>query len=154
MRQGQIVQQGAPREIFLKPATAFVADFMGRTNMIPGTLSDRSRPAHIDTAIGPLLSDTAPDLPAGARVFAVVRPQGINVLPVQPPAEGRANVFRGQLVAMVFVGDVIEADVRIRDTTIRLLLNPYTELQVGAELTFEIEAARCVVVPADEQALP
>jgi iron(III) transport system ATP-binding protein len=150
MRQGQIIQQGSPREIFLKPATAFAADFMGRTNMISGTLVDRSRPARIDTAIGPLLGDAAPDLPAGARVFAVVRPQGINVLPTQALTEDRANVFRGQLVAMVFVGDVIEAHIRIRDTTIHLLLNPYTELQVGADLAFEIEAARCVVVPADE----
>jgi iron(III) transport system ATP-binding protein len=152
MRQGRIVQQGSPRDIFLKPATAFAADFMGRANMIPGVLSDRGRPARIDTTIGPLLSDATPDLPAGARVFVVVRPQGITVLPAQTPVEGRPNIVHGRIAAMVFLGEAIEADIRIRDTTVRLLLNPYTELQVGAELTLEIEAGRCVVVRADEPA--
>ncbi len=154
MRQGRIVQQGSPRDIFLKPATAFAADFMGRTNMVAGTLADRGPRVRIDTPIGPLFSDIAPDLPPGANVFAVIRPQAINVLTAQTAVDGRVNVFRGQVMSLVFLGDVVEADVRIRESAIRLLLNPYTDIRAGQELTIEIEAARCIVVPAEDTVAP
>ncbi|MCK6452398.1 MAG: ABC transporter ATP-binding protein [Alphaproteobacteria bacterium] len=151
MRQGRVVQLGSPRDLFLKPASAFAADFMGRTNMIRGRLVQAGPPAAIATPLGLIGSDGAPGLPAGAEVFAVVRPQAVTVLPDDAPADGLANVFRGRVIAQVFLGDVVEADLAVGEGSLRVLLSPYREAPVGAALTVEIPPAHCVVVPAEER---
>ncbi len=42
MNQGEIVQIGAPEEIYNRPATAFVASFIGRSSFIPGELREQA----------------------------------------------------------------------------------------------------------------
>src|SRR5262249_8758337 len=94
MRQGRIVQLGAPEDVFLRPQSAFAADFMGRTNMIKGRLLIAGPQALIDTPLGPLRCATAPNLSTESAVYAVIRPQGIAVLPSGADAAARPNVFR------------------------------------------------------------
>lgn len=59
MAGGRIVQVGAPREIYDRPRTAFVASFIGRCNIIPGTIADASNGrARVETAVGLLTLGT------------------------------------------------------------------------------------------------
>ncbi len=150
MRQGRIVQLGSPEQVFLRPETAFAADFMGRTNMVKGRLVVGAPQVLIDTPLGPLRCQSAPGLPAGTAVYAVIRPQGITILPSHAGTDARPNVFRGRITAQVFLGDVIEADLSIGEASLRVLLSPYAEARTGGELTVEIAPERCVVVPAEE----
>src|SRR5260370_40554364 len=40
VNNGNIVQEGAPRDVYLRPADSFAADFLGRTNLLEGTVAD------------------------------------------------------------------------------------------------------------------
>ena len=152
MKAGRIVQQGSPRDIYLRPNSVFTADFMGRSNLLPGVLEAGGATARAQTAIGPISGVAGPDLAPGAQVMVVVRPQAILVAP-GADALG-PNRFKARVDAMTFLGDVVETEVAVDGRKLTLMLDPYTALSVGQELVLELPPERCVIVPADEPAAP
>lgn len=152
MKAGRIVQQGAPRDIYLRPNSVFTADFMGRSNLLPGVLEAGGATGRARTAIGPISGVAGPELAPGARVMVVVRPQAILVAP-GTEASG-PNRFKARVDAMTFLGDVVETEVEVGGRKLTLMLDPYTALSVGQELVLELPPERCVIVPADEPVSP
>ena len=150
MKAGRIVQQGAPRDIYLRPNSVFTADFMGRSNLLPGVLEAGGATGRARTAIGPISGVAGPELTPGAQVMVVVRPQAILVTPATE-ASG-PNRFKARVDAMTFLGDVVETEVEVGGRKLTLMLDPYTALSVGQELVLELPPERCVIVPADEPA--
>ncbi|MFE5632086.1 ABC transporter ATP-binding protein [Streptomyces sp. NPDC056543] len=96
MKDGRIAQSGTPLEVWQRPASAFVARFLGFDNVVPGTVSG----AAADTVWGKI---PVPDgSPEGARQI-LVRPGGVRLV---PPADGlactvEARTFRGTHVAVL-----------------------------------------------------
>lgn len=92
MRAGQIEQVGTPEEIFHRPATRFVAEFMGNTDFLPGEATEKG----IRTEIG--LIEQQVELPRGTQVELAVRADDIAF---EPEANGEAIVlarhFKGAL---------------------------------------------------------
>src|SRR5688572_5611453 len=73
LERGRVVQVGTADEVFLRPRTRFVAEFIGRTNLIDGVAAEPDVVAH-----GPLrLSVAAAELVVGARVAVSIRPHDI-----------------------------------------------------------------------------
>ena len=109
MNHGRIEQLGPPREIYERPATRFVADFIGASSVLGGraVASDR-----IELAGGPVLRiDTVP-LSVGASVEVVIRPERIAV-GADPRddagwREGEGNVVPGTVVALTYLGAQLE----------------------------------------------
>jgi ABC-type Fe3+/spermidine/putrescine transport system ATPase subunit len=98
MSVGRIVQVGSPREIYYRPASRFVADFVGLANFVP------ARPAGADRV---RLGDAELDL-AGVRVTGpctvVVRPETIGIS-TSPPG-GRRPALRGVIRRSAFLGSL------------------------------------------------
>ncbi|MEY9851228.1 putative spermidine/putrescine transport system ATP-binding protein [Leifsonia sp. EB41] len=90
MRAGAIEQIGTPEELYHRPATAFVAEFVGLTNRIPGTVAGGALRVLGQTA--PLASP-APDGP----VVAYVRPEDLLLSGDGIPAEVLTTSFLGAL---------------------------------------------------------
>jgi len=82
MRSGQLEQLAPPAEIYLQPATAFVADFVGLSNRLPGRIEDGGV-----TVFGTLLPLVTPAT-QGPDVTALVRPESVDVVP-DPDGTGR-----------------------------------------------------------------
>lgn len=81
MRAGKLEQLAAPAEVYLRPATAFVADFVGLSNRLPGTVEgDRIE------VLGNRLPLVAPH--SGGAATALVRPESVGVVP-DPDGSGR-----------------------------------------------------------------
>ncbi|HEV2512067.1 ABC transporter ATP-binding protein [Bosea sp. (in: a-proteobacteria)] len=147
MKAGKIVQQGSPRDIYLKPNSVFTADFMGRSNLLPGVLENGGATARAQTAIGPVSGIAGSELAPGEQVMVVVRPQAIVIAPDTDPAQG-SNRFKARVDAMTFLGDVVETEVETGGRKLTLMLDPYTSLVVGQKLILELPPERCVIVPA------
>jgi putative spermidine/putrescine transport system ATP-binding protein len=75
MRAGRLEQLGTPADVYLQPATAFVADFVGLSNRLPGRL-DGDGVVVLGTRL-PLVSPAA----QGPDVTALVRPESVEVVP-------------------------------------------------------------------------
>ena len=88
MNAGKIVQVGTPQEIYNRPATRFVADFLGEANFIDGQVAGLDAHLRIETPAGALLAE-AEHAPKGAvRVSCCVRPERIRIAPATEAAEG------------------------------------------------------------------
>ena len=81
---GRIIQHGAPREMYNRPGSKFVADFLGETNFIEGAVT-RAEPGEltIHTSAGDVRSRVIPTPApaAGTKVTCSVRPESIRVSP-------------------------------------------------------------------------
>jgi putative spermidine/putrescine transport system ATP-binding protein len=104
MREGRLEQVGPPDEVYLRPATAFVADFVGQSNKLPGRVSDGA--VEVLGARLPLID------PAGAwgDAVALVRPESVDVV-ADPDGIGRvlSASFLGPTsrVTVAMPGDVL-----------------------------------------------
>jgi putative spermidine/putrescine transport system ATP-binding protein len=104
MEGGRVRQIGSPRELYDEPHDAFVADFVGRCNVLSGRREDETT---FRTDSGLLLPvDTGPDESNNATVFAL-RPERIAISP------GSDGAIHGQVAAVTYLGAQTEYHVRI-----------------------------------------
>ncbi|MGJ5750174.1 ABC transporter ATP-binding protein [Streptomyces puniciscabiei] len=102
MRAGRLEQCAEPAELYGRPATAFVAEFVGTMSRIPGELKDGT----VEVLGQRLPADG--EVPDGA-VDVLVRPEAVRV---RPDEQGSARI-----VATAFLGAVVRVTVRLADGT-------------------------------------
>jgi spermidine/putrescine transport system ATP-binding protein len=78
MNEGELIQVGTPQEVYEEPATPFVAQFIGETNMWSGAVTDEAGVVETDSGLRLSVADSD-GLPAGARVSVSVRPERISI---------------------------------------------------------------------------
>ena len=96
MNQGVIEQVGTPMEVYRDPATPFVADFVGKINVLSGRL----HPGR-DLRIGASRFACEHDTDAERDVKVYLRPEDVLARPIAP---GDANVFDGAIDKIEFLG--------------------------------------------------
>jgi spermidine/putrescine transport system ATP-binding protein len=105
MRHGRIEQLGTPEELYERPATDFVAGFLGVSNLLDAEVAGRDDPfADLRLADGTILRAPASALNGQTRVRLGVRPEKLRVLAID---EGGAQGFDGQSNAIE--GTVLDA---------------------------------------------
>ncbi|NHF62088.1 ABC transporter ATP-binding protein [Microcella pacifica] len=104
MRAGRIEQIGSPEDLYSSPANDFVADFVGLSNRIPGTVSGGQVAAAGQRL--PLLDESAAD----GEVLALVRPEDVELVP--PSTSG---ALPGVIVTSSFLGPLRRSRVRLSD---------------------------------------
>jgi len=107
-RDGTVQQTGTPREVYRRPRSAFVAGFVGETNFIRGTVTQRNgEHATVETKIGIVVGHVADGtaVTAGNRVTASIRPEAINFS--APPADAD-NTYCGTLRHTVYLGEIAQ----------------------------------------------
>ncbi|HWQ13610.1 MAG TPA: ABC transporter ATP-binding protein [Roseiflexaceae bacterium] len=124
MRAGLVEQQGAPEDVYRRPATLFAARFLGLRNLVPATVEQADeRGVAVATPLGPLLVGAgAPGVRPGERVTIVIRPEAGVLAP--PSAAGEPGVIVGAVARRSFRGG-----------RTRVLLRPIA----GPELEFELD---------------
>ena len=142
MKDGEIVQVGTPREVYLRPETSFTADFMGRSNLVPATLTGRDA---ADTPIGRVQCVATEKARRAEAICVAIRPQAIAT--GLPGSVARSeNTLRGIIEEITFLGDVAEATVNVRGTLLRANFSPYDPLKVGDEIELSFSRESCVAV--------
>jgi ABC-type Fe3+/spermidine/putrescine transport system ATPase subunit len=134
MNEGRIEQIGNPREIYLRPATKFVAEFIGTSNMLSAvageTIDGRLK---LETSEGVLWHEGETSVAAGSDILVSIRPERIEIS-TERVADDRVNTWRGNVVTRAFLGDSAEHVVtvgkhefRVRSDAARLI-PPGTEV--------------------------
>jgi iron(III) transport system ATP-binding protein len=146
MREGRMEQVGTPREIYERPASRFVADFVGAANLIEGSIEGRDPDGlyAVLAAGGRLRAPSVEELAPGTGVTVVVRPEHVRIaLDGQPGANG----WHGVVAAQAFLGDTVEHVIRVGGLELRARGNPALALPTGAEVTLGFADASCLLIP-------
>jgi iron(III) transport system ATP-binding protein len=145
MRSGRIVEEGDPKKIYFRSDNRFVADFIGRANLIPGKVASLSGDhAALETAIGTITALNPQGIAAGAEALACVRPEFIRV---SVAGAGGANVFRGKVETLLFVGEVYEGEIRIDGTLMTTSISPAADVAEGGEVSVAVDPDHCFLLP-------
>lgn len=117
MSGGKLAQLGTPEEIYERPASLFVAQFVGRTNVLTGEMVGRSQ-----VRIGQSIFGCNGKCNAGDSVKVVVRPHRISITPYRDRSlvSTVANSINGRVVAISYVGDLIEYDIDVGDDVLKV----------------------------------
>ena len=140
MNHGVIEQVGTPLEVYREPATPFVADFVGRINILPATLQAGGR-----VRIGATSFACAHERPAGGQTQVYLRPEDVLAGADQGANLGDDNVFDACIEKIEFLGSfclVIVGSEALADhrLTVVLSLNFLSErrLEVGGRLPLKL----------------
>jgi iron(III) transport system ATP-binding protein len=154
MRRGRIVQVGTPRELYTRPESAFVAEFIGGTNLLPGTLQEIGDLLTVKTAVGMVhASNGVKDIARGDPVFCSVRPESVRLkrldeLSRLPPSE-RINQLTGEVQSIMYLGDSEEYSLRLADGTLVRAVEyspTATKAEVGHRVALQVDAQHVTVL--------
>jgi len=140
MYQGKAEQVGTPFEIYNRPATKFVANFVGTLNVLEGTVTDPASGAVQVGANSVMLKGKLNGSKAGDTVSLALRPEAIS-LGRQP---GRDATLGGEISEVSFLGSVIRVRVgvgkdRVSLDTFNSPASPPPTVGDKAEISFSPE---------------
>ena len=126
MKGGLIQQIGTPEDIYNEPINAFVADFIGESNIYNGTMSGKFKVRFIGAQW-----DCIDDFPLNEKVDIVVRPEDVIML---PPGKG---VVEGVIASKIFKGVHYEFIVNVGKNEV--LCRDTHDHEVGATVSLAVE---------------
>src|SRR5712692_4536030 len=142
MGEGRIRQIGTPRELYERPADAYVARFIGRTNFLKSRLLEK-RDDWALVRIDGIMQDIRCRYADGASInrsgVLSVRPEAIRV---QPASEAKPDAPIGQVRSATYLGNLQEYRVAIGGTVIEVEQSGAREWKVGEEVAIEIDPVR------------
>jgi len=139
MNQGRIDQVGAPREIYLHPASPFIANFIGTTNLIPATVQRADQEGlHLTTPDGPVaFPEVDFEVIEGEEFLISIRPESVRLsLETDKSVE---NTFLGTVDFKRHVGELIEYYIHTRAG--QEIISSY---QTGSPEFFEGDTVRVI----------
>jgi putative spermidine/putrescine transport system ATP-binding protein len=144
MREGRIEQLAPPTDVYSRPATPFVAEFVGLTNRLAGTVSGST--VQVRGRDLPLVDLSTPAGP----VTALIRPEAVTLA---SDSSGESGPLVGTVIASTFLGATSRVTVDLGDTTIlaQLATSDATALPAGSRVALTIRPDP-VLVSADSPA--
>ena len=163
MNEGHILQIGTPRDIYERPANQFVADFVGNTNFIDGTIRVVSGFSRTDTDVVSGFSRTNEDgycyivrteigdvkvlspqeLRPDERVAISIRPEDVELTETRPMGD---NVWEGRVDQKVFLGEAVDFQVKVAARTLLSRRHPTLRTKVGDAIFVQLDPDKCVVL--------
>jgi putative spermidine/putrescine transport system ATP-binding protein len=143
MREGRLEQLAPPTEVYSRPATAFVAEFVGLSNRLTGEV--RGGEVTVRGRTLPLVERDVPD----GQVIALVRPEAVTLASHTAPEPGP---LVGTVIAVTFLGATSRVTVDLGDTTIlaQLSTSDASALPAGSRVALTIRPDP-VLVSADTE---
>jgi putative spermidine/putrescine transport system ATP-binding protein len=143
---GRLQQLGPPLEVYRRPANQFVADFIGESNLLSGTLEMAGAQALFTTAKGLRVRLAGAAATPGAG-HLVVRPEYVRL---GAAAAACANHYAAEVLELLYVGDLVKYRLRLdqRDELIAKTLAPSVDQpwKTGQQVTVGWDPADCLTV--------
>jgi putrescine transport system ATP-binding protein len=114
MDHGRLIQVATPTEIYERPNSRWVADFIGDVNLIEGRVADLGASGTVveSAAAGQLRGLACPDAKPGDTVWVALRPEKVRIGREPPPTTGE-NCVAGQVENIAYLGDLSIYKVRL-----------------------------------------
>ena len=158
MKFGVLEQVGTPEDVYFRPATPFVRDFLGKTFLLSGKITasneqticveiQGSSTASLNLPRNQVISSTTKSLAAGQGVTVAIRPEQVNL--TSGRQDGRANMVEATLQTVQFLGDRYEYTVTLGAET-RVLASPEPQSsKSGDRVYLELKPEGMTLWPSD-----
>jgi putative spermidine/putrescine transport system ATP-binding protein len=125
MNVGRIEQIGTPSELYFNPASVFAAEFLGDSNLLPGTVVGLGRPIGVRLIGGQVAAASRGNATQkGQPVKLMVRPENVQRLEHGAASEG-LNRLSGRLVDTIILGAILKHYVQLADKSMFVVQESY-----------------------------
>jgi iron(III) transport system ATP-binding protein len=136
MNQGEILQAANPNDIYNRPVSLFVAQFVGEMNFVKGHVTG---PERVECPFGKVQVTVPHGISVGAGVTLAIRPEHVNVLAAPDPNDGAA---RGKIMSKNYLGDAALLEVDVNGVTLLAKLAGDTDLGIGQKAVVDLPSHR------------
>jgi len=148
MRDGHVLQVGVPRELYERPRTRFVADFVGTNNLVVGTARAREGEVLlVETALGPIRASPAGAVGPGQGCVLAIRPENVTV----GNSGTSSNRLAGRITLASYLGNTLRYDVETAGGPVLKadIRDPWHHepLPVGSEVTLSFPPSVTLALP-------
>ncbi|MCE4605999.1 MAG: ABC transporter ATP-binding protein [Desulfurococcales archaeon] len=150
MNKGKVHQVGTPYEIYARPRDLFVATFLGRSNLLKGTVKsvDGSK-VEVETSLGRITGFTHRDyidmkVKEGSTVGVIIRPESFIL---EQKRNKEYNKFTVNIILSMFAGNRIEVRGVYNDTELLIYLPSNAEIPVDKPLDVYVERSEILILP-------
>jgi iron(III) transport system ATP-binding protein len=145
--RGRLVQVGRPAEIFDRPKTRFVAEFVGKANILSGRMDGDGSLVLPD---GLRIRLNGPAAALAGEVAVCLRPHNIRVVAAAEARDWAArgyNLFSGTVRRSIYFGDAVDFTMELPSgATLRVIAPPAQRFDSGQSIHAAVHPAHCVVV--------
>ncbi len=152
LNRGRLVQVGRPAEIFDRPKTRFVAEFVGKANILSGRL-DGDGHSILSDGVKIRLADAGALAPS-SEVSVCLRPHNIKLVAGQDAARQLTdqgyNLFPGIVRRSIYFGDAVDYTIELAaQRVLRVIAPPSERFEPGQSICAAAHPEHCVVVRED-----
>ncbi len=147
MSNGTVMQLGRPRDIYENPNSRFVAEFIGTSNFITGTVASvDGESVTVETTEGRLRVRSTAAVSVGSDAIVSIRPEAV-ALSVSSASGTAPDEWSGQVVTRAFLGDSVDHVVQVGKVEIRNRSNPDTSIEPGTQVSLRMDPDKLALVP-------
>ncbi len=152
MNDGEVMQVGTPVEIYSRPANLFVADFIGKVNLIEGRVVEQKGKAFTVEYAGGLkeIASVGGALKEGQKMLTMIRPESLRL---EQTRTSHSDFLRGKVVKMVYLGPTVEYELAVdgqKRTIAAVVSNPIEAgfFDIGEEVALDFHPQAAHLLPA------
>ncbi len=159
MKDGRIDQIGRPDGVYKSPRTSFVADFMGASNTLEGTVLNTHSNHFVTIRIKGqddhfVCRGDKDRLQEGMPVIVSFRPEATGIMTLKPdeapPVEmDTVNQLRGVLKASLFLGEYFECTISAGPFSLKAISQSVDSNLVGADVVVTVAKENCIAIPVE-----
>lgn len=144
MQGGRLAQYGTPREIYDRPASLYVADFVGAANKLTGRVSGNAGRVRLDGLDVEIDATTVEGSPGvGEPAVVIIRPEAIKVCATLPE---NCQSLPGTVVEATFLGGAVDYRIAVGGFHLRAIASRDVEVPVGSEVRLGIPVQHAIVL--------
>jgi iron(III) transport system ATP-binding protein len=150
MNQGRVEQVGRPEEIYESPKTRFVSEFIGKTNLLSGSLEEGNRIRLGDGLFLRVANEGGSR--RGEKVWVCIRPHDLELSRAEDHKQSHVqegfNSFSGTVTRTIYFGDAVDYLVQLAgaDLVLRVITPPARRFGMGEKVLVLVHPERCVIV--------
>ncbi len=147
MDKGYVQQYGPPREIYAKPQTLFVADFIGKCTFVDGSIQSLNEMLTVKIPNGQVVQGRSPiegyPFQEGEQVRCAIRPEDLHL----KKSSASDNEIVGVIDQVIYIGSDIEVHFKVGEISAVSLLPPDTKIAKGDEMSLYAPSNDIMVLP-------
>jgi iron(III) transport system ATP-binding protein len=151
LNDGRVEQLGSPREVYERPKTKFVSDFVGKSNFLAAKVREMLPDGLcvVETEVGTFTAHATGDVDAGDAGELTVRPEWLQLHP-EGTTVSETNTAPGVITAVTYIGESVDFHVKLPDgSSVLATSHPSRVLNVGDRVAVEFPTSGCSVVAAE-----
>lgn len=137
MNNGKIIQIGTPRDLYEQPADAFVAQFIGVSNLLQARIKDNKQGRHMESTDGFIINNVDPYLYNSKDLTLSIRPEDIKIDRVHGDSSGR-------IIQLRYQGSIIDYEIATDKKLLHVRTSNQEHYESGEKVRFTLERATVV----------